>query len=61
MKQKNLSKFNKEFIKKHDEDSNKGDFFKVDKEYSKTLFSSHKDLPFLPKRVKGWKSREAYL
>ena len=47
-KQKNLSKFNEDSIKKYDEDSNTGYFLEVDIEYSKTLFNSHKYLPFLP-------------
>ena len=48
----NLSKFNEDFIKEYDENSNKGYFLKVDVEYPKTLFNSHKDLPFLPDRKK---------
>ena len=46
------SKFNEDFIKKYDENSNTGCFIEVDVEYSKTLFNSHKDLPFLPERKK---------
>ena len=49
---KKSSKFNEDFIKKYDEDINTGYFFKVDVEYPKTLFHSHKDLPFLPERKK---------
>ena len=45
---KNLSKFNEDFIKKYDENSDKGYFLEVDIEYAKTLFNSHKNLPFLP-------------
>ena len=48
---KNLSKFNEDFIKKY-ENGDKGYFLEVDVEYQKTLFNSHKDLPFLPKRKK---------
>ena len=41
---KDLSKFNKKFIKNYDENS--------DVEYPKKLFNLHKDLTFLPKREK---------
>ena len=40
------------FIKSYDENSNKGYFLKVDVEYPKKLFGSHKDLLFLPERKK---------
>ena len=49
---KKLSKFNEDFIKKHDENSNKGYFLEVDVDYPKMWFNSHKDLPFLPERKK---------
>ena len=52
VKQKRLSKFNKDFIKSYDEDSNTGYFLEVDIDYSKELFNFHKDLPFLPERKK---------
>ena len=52
VKQKKLSKFIEDFKKKSDEDSNTGYFLEVDIEYPKTLFNSHKDLPFLPERKK---------
>ena len=45
----NLSKFNEDFIKKYDEDSNTGYFLELDVEYPKTLFNNNKDLPFLAK------------
>ena len=49
---KNLSKLNEDFIKKYDENSDKGYFLEVDIEYPKTLFNSQKDLSFLPERKK---------
>ena len=48
----NLSKLNENFIKSYDENSDKGYFLDVEVEYPKTLFNSHKDLPFLPERKK---------
>ena len=49
---KKISKFNEDFIKKHDENSNTGYFLEVDADHSKILFNCHKDLPFLPERKK---------
>ena len=53
-----LSKFNEDFIKNYDENSDKGYFLEIDVEYPKTLFSSHKDLPFLQEKKK---TRKTYL
>ena len=47
-----LPQFNKDFIKKYDDDSNAGYFLEVDIDYLTELFNLHKDLPFLPKRKK---------
>ena len=54
VKQKKLSKFNEDFIKKYDEDCNKGYFLQVDIDYPKKIFNLHKGLLFLPK----WKEVE---
>ena len=45
---KNISKFNEDFIKNYNEDSDKGYILTVDVEYPKSLHHSHSDLPFLP-------------
>ena len=46
---KNLSIFSEDFIKEYYENRNTRYFLEVDVEYQKTLFNSHKDLPFLAK------------
>ena len=47
-----MLKFNKDFIKNYDEDSDKGYIFEVDVEYPKYLHVLYSDLPFLPERMK---------
>ena len=49
--EKNL-KFNKNFIKNYDEDSDKGYILEVDVKYPKRLHNLHFDLLILPERMK---------
>ena len=50
--EKNIDKFNEEFIKNCDEDRNKGYILEVDVEYPKNLINLHGDLPFVAEREK---------
>ena len=50
--EKNVSKFNEQFIENYDEDSNKGYILQVDVEYSKDLHNLHIHLTLLSKRMK---------
>ena len=56
-----LSRFNEDFIKNYNENSDIGYFREVDVEYPKTLLGSHKDLPFLPKLFCGIEDKEKYV
>ena len=47
-----MLKFNEDFIKNYDEDSDKGYILEVGVEYPKNLHDSRSDLPFLPARMK---------
>ena len=47
-----MSKFNEEFIKNYDENSDKGYILEVDVEFLKKLHNLQNDLPFLPERMK---------
>ena len=47
-----MLKFNEDFIKNYDEDSDKGYTFEEDIKYPKYLRDLHSDLPFLSERMK---------
>ena len=49
---KSVLKFNEEFIKNYDEDSDKGYILEVDVEYCKNLNYLKSDLLFLPEKMK---------
>ena len=49
---KKLSEFDELFVKNCDEDTHKEYFLAVDVEYLKNLHNLHRDLPFLPERLK---------
>ena len=53
-----MSKFDEKFIKKYDEESNKGYMLELAIEYPKNLRDLHSDLPFLPERIKIEKSNK---
>ena len=46
-----MLRFNEEFIKNYDEDSDKGYIPELDVKYPKNLHGLHEDLPFLPERM----------
>ena len=48
---KDTSKFNRDFIKNHNEKSDEGYFLEVDVQYIGKLHDLHNDLPFLPERI----------
>ena len=50
--EKNVFRFDEDFIKNYDEDSNKEYILEIDVEYPKNLLNLHSDLPFLAERKK---------
>ena len=58
---KKLSKFDEDFIKNYDENSNKGYILEVDVKYPKKLFNFHSNLPFLPERNKLIDARSLFV
>ena len=47
-----MNKFNKDFIKSYNEESNEGYFLEVDVQYPEKLQEVYNDLPFLPEKMK---------
>ena len=52
MNLQDTSQFNEDFIKRCNEEGDKGCFVKVDVQHNKKLHELHSDLPFLPERMK---------
>ena len=50
-----MLKFNEDFIKNCDEESDKGYILAVDVKYLKRIYNIHCDSPFLPERIKIYK------
>ena len=55
---KNVLKFNEDFIKNYDEDSDQGYILEVNIKYPKILEKAHSDLPFLSERMEINKCRK---
>ena len=52
------SQFNEDFIKSYNDDIDEGCFLEVDVQYPENLHNLHKDLPFLPEKMKIEKVEE---
>ena len=50
--EKNLCRFDEDFIRNYDEDSNKGYILEVDVKYQKKIVNLQSDLPFLIEKMK---------
>ena len=57
-KWKNMLKCNEDFIKNYDGNSAKGYILEVDVKDPKRLHNLHRDLPFLPERIKSNKCKK---
>ena len=57
---KNVSKFDEDFIKNYDVNSNKGYILEVDIEYPKNLLNLHGNLPFLAEKKKIKKCKKLF-
>ena len=49
---KNTSRFNEDFIRNYNEESNESYFFEIDIQYLEKLHELQNDLTFLPERIK---------
>ena len=49
---KNVSKFDEDFVKNYDENSNTGYILEVDVEYPRKLLNLHRDLPLLAEQLR---------
>ena len=47
-----ILKFNNDFTNSYNEESEEGNFLKVDTQYPEKLLERYNDLPFLPERMK---------
>ena len=48
-----ISEFNGDFIKSYNDESDEGYFIEVNVQYPENLHKLHKDLPFLPEKLKN--------
>ena len=57
---RDISKFDKSFIKSSNEESDKGYFLEVDVQYTENFCSIHYDLPSFPEKMKMLKRDKLY-
>ena len=58
LNEKNMLKCNEDFIKNYDKNSAKGYILEVDVKDPKRRHNLHRDLPFLPERIKSNKCKK---